>query len=402
MADDTYVTDLLSTGSQTVSVTDDGSGTDKITISGTYIEVVEINLAWTSSLGIPTAGMGIYFTPDHVGHRLIVEGVIENATGSNGRDFIQGNQLANLIFGDFAATGVGLNDTLWAGSGNDTVHGGAGDDEISGDNDDDRLFGEAGNDTMTGGAGIDTVEGGAGADSLSGGSSIGDTLSYAASAAGVRIGLEFGATTLGFGGDAAGDQIHGFSNVIGSGNGDRIEDLVKGTVAFGQNDNAFFGSAGGDRLILGGGNDSGFGGAGSDILIGELGRDALFGGNGSDTLRGGNGADSLTGGIGADHFIFSTAQDSAVAPARRDTITDFSHADGDLIDLIAIDANAGTAGDQVFHLIATAFTGAAGELRVVARTGGFLVTGDTDGDAIANFAITVMASAAPASVDFGL
>ena len=404
MANDIYSIDTLVTGTSTVTITDDGSGIDTIRVNGTYAEVCTFTLAWTTDLGQPTSASGIYYTPlgaGFEGHRLIVNGVIENATGSNSRDFIQGNVLGNLIFGDALASGAGMNDTLWGSSGNDTIFGGAGDDEILGDNDNDLLLGGAGVDTISGGGGIDTVQGGAGADVLSGGSTAGDTLSYAASTAGIQIGLVFGSAVTGSGGDAAGDQITGFANVTGSAHGDRIEDTDKGTIAFGQNDNLFSGGGGRDRLMLGGGNDTALGGNGNDTLLGEVGNDALFGGNNDDYLGGAHGRDSLAGGSGADLFVFKTASDSTTALAGRDTITDFSTGQGDRIDLSQIDAQAGVAGNQAFDLVA-AFTGAAGDLRVKVDGTNLLVLGDINGDKQADFAILVQNTAGLTATDFVL
>ena len=74
----------------------------------------------------------------------------------------------------------------------------------------------------------------------------------------------------------------------------------------------------------------------------------IIGGIGNDTLAGGGGADTLTGGAGANRFVFSVAD-----LGSSDEITDFSHAHGDKIDLSAIDANSGVAGDQAFSFIGT-------------------------------------------------
>ena len=50
--------------------------------------------------------------------------------------------------------------------------------------------------------------------------------------------------------------------------------------------------------------------------------------------------------------------------ADADRITDFSHAQADRIDLSAIDASTGAAGDQAFSFIgAGLYTGVAGQLR---------------------------------------
>ena len=401
MADDIYTLDTLVTGPTTVVLTDDGSGIDTIRVAGQYTAVVEITLAWTNDGGLPTAAAGLYFTSDSVGHRLIVNGIIENATGSTGRDFIQGNTLANLIFGDAFATGPGLDDTLWGGSGNDTIHGGAGNDQILGDNDNDLLSGGTGADTISGGGGIDTIEGGAGADVLSGGGSAGDTLTYAASSGPVEIKIAFGGQTIGIGNDASGDQITGFANVIGSAFGDLLQDLNKGTLAFGYNDHLFMGGDGRDKLILGGGNDTGYGGGGNDTLLGDIGDDALYGGANNDTLSGRRGQDTLTGDNGGDSFVFKTLNDSTLALAQRDTITDFRTTQGDRIILTAIDAETGVPGNQAFHMVA-AFTGAVGELRLKVSGNDLLVQGDVNGNGTADFAILVLNTTSLTASDFAL
>lgn len=404
MADDTYTLDVLVTGSSTVTVTDDGSGIDTIRVDGVYSEPVSFTLTYSTNAGLPNSASAIYYTPFNagfIGHTLVVIGVVENAIGSNGRDFIQGNVLANLIFGDNLASGAGMNDTLWGGSGNDTIAGGTGDDEILGDNDDDLLTGGAGVDTISGGGGIDSIEGGAGADVLSGGGSAGDTLSYAGSVAGVQVALLFGDATFGIGGDAQGDRITGFANVTGSAGDDRIQDMNKGTIAFGQNDNLFRGGIGRDMLILGGGSDTAYGGNGNDTLLADVGDDALYGGNNNDSLSGRRGQDTLSGGAGRDSFVFKTVDDSTLALAQRDTITDFSTAEGDRIILQGIDAEAGVPGNQAFHLVAT-FSGAVGELRLKVSGNDLLVQGDTNGNGTADFAILVLNTTTLTAADFVL
>ncbi len=78
-----------------------------------------------------------------------------------------------------------------------------------------------------------------------------------------------------------------------------------------------------------------------------------------DTL----GRDSFIGGGGADLFRFLAAGDSAVG-ASRDRIGDFSTAQGDLIDLSAIDANDILPDRQGFSFLGISpFSAAAGELR---------------------------------------
>lgn len=77
---------------------------------------------------------------------------------------------------------------------------------------------------------------------------------------------------------------------------------------------------------------AGFGG--NDTIDGLDGNDTLLGGKGKDVLIGNLGADTLTGGLGADRFVFKADAESAVSAS--DTITDFSQAQGDRIDISAL------------------------------------------------------------------
>ena len=84
-----------------------------------------------------------------------------------------------------------------------------------------------------------------------------------------------------------------------------------------------------------------------------------------------------------------------------DTITDFSRTAGDKIDLRAIDAiEASTRFDDAFSWIGgNAFSGAAGELRVVSARGGWFVYGDTNGDRSADLTLFVEGSQPPLATD---
>ena len=73
MADDIYIIDLLATGTATVMVTDDGSGSDWLVFSGVYNNPTDIRLTWTSNAGPSTDAMGFYFNPTGIGHRLVVK-----------------------------------------------------------------------------------------------------------------------------------------------------------------------------------------------------------------------------------------------------------------------------------------------------------------------------------------
>ncbi|HEY1604033.1 MAG TPA: M10 family metallopeptidase C-terminal domain-containing protein, partial [Allosphingosinicella sp.] len=122
-------------------------------------------------------------------------------------------------------------------------------------------------------------------------------------------------------------------------------------------------------------------------IIGGAGNDTLIGGHGNDSLSGGAGADTLTGGAGNDVFLYRTVADST--PGSHDTITDFTL--GDMINLAQIDANTTKAGDQAFTFIGNAaFDHHAGELQAIDNGGGsWTVSGDVNGDGVADFQIMV-------------
>jgi Ca2+-binding RTX toxin-like protein len=107
--------------------------------------------------------------------------------------------------------------------------------------------------------------------------------------------------------------------------------------------------------------------------------DVLDGRGGDDVLNGGGGADTLTGGTGADAFQFTLTFDSA--PDAPDTITDFSHAEHDKIDLKKLSF------DKLDFIGDGEFDGKAGELRATQQGSQTLVEVDTDGDKAANFAL---------------
>jgi Ca2+-binding RTX toxin-like protein len=139
-----------------------------------------------------------------------------------------------------------------------------------------------------------------------------------------------------------------------------------------------------DIIKSGGGSDKIKGKAGNDRIDGQRGDDILFGNAGDDTLFGGAGTDRYIGGGGYDHFVFRTVTDAGRG-RKCDVIADFDLR-RDYVTLSAIDANTDQAGNQAFEFIGRAgFTGDAGEVRC--RAG--IVSGDVDGDGIANFHISV-------------
>jgi len=231
--------------------------------------------------------------------------------------------------------------------------------------------GGSGNDTITGNAAGNIIEGGAGADKMDGGGGV-NTLSYEHSSAGIYVDLATGQGNLG---DAQGDTVSNFQNVIGSAHSD--------TIVGDQNNNTMEGGAGADHFYGGGGIDTlsyahssagvtvnlgtsqasggdaqgdtflGFtdiqgsdfadtltgdananrlnGGGGNDVLNGGAGNDVLEGGAGNDRLTGGTGNDVLVGGAGHDTFVFNGL-------FGNDRIEDF-HSGEDVIEIAAVHGN---------------------------------------------------------------
>lgn len=290
-------------------------------------------------------------------------------------------------------------------------------------------IGAAGNDTLDGGAGDDILLGRAGADKLIGGDGL-DTASYAGSTQAVSINLGTGA---GSGGDAQGDTYNGIENAIGSLGNDKLYGTAGANVLSGDaGDDILVGGAGADTLNGGAGNDTAYytgsragvivslatgvgsggdaegdtlvdveqviGSSFNDTLTGGAGGNSLWGGAGDDILIGGGGADRLKGEAGNDLFVYLSTGDSTAA--ARDTIFDFGA--GDRIDLSAIDANLGAAGDQAFIFVANAAFSAVGQLRLQTVGGGVIVQGDVDGDRIADFQISVDGVSSLQASDFVL
>ncbi|QEL24126.1 type I secretion C-terminal target domain-containing protein [Bosea sp. F3-2] len=187
---------------------------------------------------------------------------------------------------------------------------------INGDASDNLLVAGIGGETLNGHDGNDTLIGGVGADTFDGGAhtSVGDTVSYQNSSAGVTVDLNLVAQSSA--GDASGDKLTGIENLIGSYFGD--------TLTGDGNANTLSGLDGNDTLSGGGGNDTLIGGAGNDTLIG---------GAGDDTLIGGAGQDALNGGSGNDVFVLDSSNLSV-----SDLIQDYNYngGAGDIVDLSAI------------------------------------------------------------------
>lgn len=252
----------------------------------------------------------------------------DSISGTTGKDWIQG---------------LGGNDTISGGDNNDKLEGGTGNDTLNGN---------AGNDYLLGGDGNDTLSGGAGADKLDGGNGT-DTLSYAGSAA-VNVNLGTGVAS---GGDAAGDLIFNFENILGSSNADILT-----------------------------------GSTGANVIDGGSGNDSIFGGEGNDRLIGNTGFDTLDGGLGQDTFVLSRTSSS------RDTIQNYVSVD-DTIEISRSQFGGGlSAGVLSASQFVTNTTGAAGDSndRFIFNTANSTLYYDSDGTGRNSaVAIAVFAGTAP-------
>lgn len=231
------------------------------------------------------------------------------------------------------------------GGSNRLVSNADGDVFLYGRGGDDELVGDRGNDFFVGGEGADKLRGGFAVDQISNGI---DTVSYADSAAGVRVDMRIG---KGFGGDAEGDTLYQIDNVEGSAGADilignnNVADLVS----------SLRGLGGDDILLAIGDNVTLIGDAGNDLLIGGM----QNGGAGNDLLvMLDNGQQTITGGAGADTYVFDTALDKGSGGFNLTaTITDFSRADGDKLDLSDMRDGSGNALDLQDILNSSAVTG---------------------------------------------
>jgi Ca2+-binding RTX toxin-like protein len=422
-----------------------GSGTD----TAGYTEstsAVTVNLATNVNTGGDAQGDSL------TGIESLMGSAYDDVlTGDTGDNTIAGMDGDDTIYGgagnDFLAGGDG-NDILIGGLGNDSLLGGDGidtadysgaasavtvdlsvttaqntigagidtldlienltgsayNDMLTGDAGGNVISGGAGNDTISAGAGNDLIAGGAGADILDGGTGTDDMVTYSASSAGVTVNLtNAGAQS---GGDAAGDILSNFNDIIGSAyddtlTGDANYNYIRGgdgndTIHGGDGDDTLIGGSGndtmtggagtthftgqdGDDIIIGGsgqlvadagdGNDTVTGGGANDFMQGSGGNDTLSGGAGFDALEGGSGDDILTGGIGGDTLDGGDGSDT------------FVYNTGDGNDIVA--AGAGASWVDTIRLNSGASPlGAYGVDWTVTLTSGSILSTDTTNDVI--------------------
>jgi hypothetical protein len=83
--------------------------------------------------------------------------------------------------------------------------------------------------------------------------------------------------------------------------------------------------------------------------------------------------------------------DSASGAGLDELVLDFSALENDPVDLSAVDADTGAAGDQAFTFIGSdPFSGKAGELHFTHEADGIAVTGDVNGDKVADLQVDLL------------
>jgi Ca2+-binding RTX toxin-like protein len=355
--------------------------------------------------------------------------------GTNGWDTIDGSDgvtdSADTIFGYLGVDvifGLGGNDTIKGGGGADSINGGGGSDtveytdstvgvivnlkdnygingtaqgdtfssveNITGSGQLDLLTGSVGNNTLKGLEGNDHLEGGLGADILIGGAGI-DTARYLTSSQGVTVSLLTGG---GSGGDAAGDDLSGIENILGSQHADTL---------WGDNgDNNLNGQAGNDLLKGMGGSDHLDGGLDNDSLFGMGDADELYGSFGDDYLNGGAGADIMEGGADNDTYIVDNAGDAVTDWGGQGTldrvetsVTYALNSQTEIEVLETVDPDATTAIDLVGNAYGQTIIGNAGNNVIAGGAGLDSMVGGDSADLFAWNAITEMGSTLDANSD---
>jgi Ca2+-binding RTX toxin-like protein len=364
--------DVLTTGwANSNSKIDAGSGNDRIVISG---------------------GNSSFSTQYPGGH-------VQNIVGGAGSDTLVLSDYFNNLNGmllNLSVSTAQIYSTTYEYNGPDNtpveqIQGGtlliSGIENAYGSGGNDHIIGTTGNNIIEGGLGDDTLEGGARVDTLSYSNSenryiptVYDPVTYTYTTAGVTVSLAV--STAQNTGSQGIDTISGFENLIGSAGDDNLTgDSGSNIIEGGNGDDTMSGGAGFDTasyasassgvtvsLAITGAQYTG--GAGTDRLTafehltGSDYDDMLTGSNAAvgNKLQGGMGADVLAGGSGADQFVYTDITESAAGGAF-DTITDFSAAQNDKINLQLIDANANLGGNQAFSFIGSTAFSAAGQVR---------------------------------------
>lgn len=236
--------------------------------------------------------------------------------------------------GDDCVIGGQKNDTIYGGGNTSFTNGVTGatvrfGDFLQGNNGADLIFGEGGNDYIQGNNADDTINGGDNNDLI-----FGENAFDYYTNQGILLG---GSGWQSYEPFPVGKPEAGFlvtnSDEFFTADDSQLYDVNDTSVgdfdylSFGFfNEDELDGDSGNDTIFGGGGSDTLFGGNGNDILEGNSQEDVLDGQNGNDVLIGGTEADLLTGGIGSDLFVQnryyisedSTARNLSNAPFPED------------------------------------------------------------------------------------
>ena len=203
--------------------------------------------------------------------------------------------------------------------------------------------------TIVGNGGANVIDGKSGADILDGGAGL-DTVSYASSLGPVTVVLTGAAVSIGSGGDAQGDSIRNFENILGSAfgdtlTGDGLANIIDGgggadVMAGGLGNDTYMVDNAGDIIneALAGGIDhvkslvtySLVGtnlenltllGATNINATGNILANSLTGNTGNNRLDGGVGVDTMAGGLGDDTYVVDVATDKVTELAGQGTDT---------------------------------------------------------------------------------
>jgi hypothetical protein len=350
---------------------------DSVTNSGTIGDDIDLDEGADrlSNSGFVNADVFVGSGNDTVTSSRSITGDVSLGDGTN--------KLTNsgTIDGDVSA-GIDADTITNSGLVTGTVDLGGGDDRFTGGRFADQVKDGGGSDTIRLAGGDDrylattTGLGSEGADNVDGGAGV-DIYDASATTDGVYINLDTVAHNPG-----PGNVAMAARTAIGGSVASDFKDTITGfeNAAGGKGHDVIFGTAAANELE---------GGDGNDDIVGYGGHDTLIGGGGNDHLNGGVGKDTLTGGTEADVFSFSAIGDSNLLATGRDVIADFE----DSVDRIQIlfDANTkngpGTVDHFVFIGADVAFGGVAGQLRAYSIAGGYIVEGDVNGNAKADFSI---------------